>query len=91
MLIGFFLFRKEILTEEMNKKLSSLIVQVTCPCIILNSVSAVPRDDPHMVLRLFLAGIIMYAIFPLIAYVLTGLMRVPAHLRGTYMLSLIHI
>ena len=28
MLIGFFLFRKEILTEEINKKLSALIVQV---------------------------------------------------------------
>ncbi len=89
MLIGFFLFRKEILTEEINKKLSALIVQVTCPCIILNSVSTVSREDPQMVLKLFLAGLVMYAVFPLISYVITGLMRVPAHLRGTYMCMLI--
>ena len=33
MLIGFYLFKKDILTKEVNAKLSSLIVQITCPCI----------------------------------------------------------
>lgn len=89
MIVGFFLFRKKILTEETNKKLSAMIVQVTCPCIILNSVSSVSHDDPQMVLKLFLAGIVMYAIFPFIAYLVTGLMRVPKYLRGTYMCMLI--
>ncbi len=31
MLIGFYLFKKEVLTEQVNKKLSALIVQITCP------------------------------------------------------------
>ena len=39
MLIGFYLFKKNILTKEVNAKLSSMIVQITCPCIILNSLS----------------------------------------------------
>lgn len=89
MVIGFFLFKKQILTEDTNKKLSALIVQFTCPCIILNSVASVSHNDAHLVLRLFLAGIVMYMIFPAIAYLVTGLMRVPAHLRGTYMCMLI--
>ena len=38
-----------------------------------------------MVLKIFLAGIIMYCIFPILARIITKIMRVPAHLRGTYM------
>ena len=83
MLIGFYLFKKNILTKEVNAKLSAMIVQITCPCIILNSLSTVSHDDTSMVLKLFLAGVVMYMIFPVIAWIITKLMRVPAHLRGT--------
>ncbi|MCC8081949.1 MAG: AEC family transporter [Lachnospiraceae bacterium] len=85
MVIGFYLFRKRVLNREVNAKLSAMIVQITCPCIILNSISTVSHDDPQMVLKLFLAGVVMYAIYPLLARLLTKIMRVPAHLRGTYM------
>ena len=53
MLIGFYLFKKDILTKEVNAKLSSLIVQITCPCIILNSLSTVSHEDTGMILKLF--------------------------------------
>ena len=89
MLIGFYLFKKNILTKEVNAKLSSMIVQITCPCIILNSLSTVSHDDTGMVLKLFLAGVVMYVIFPIMAWIITKIMRVPAHLRGTYMCMLI--
>ncbi|MCD8230575.1 MAG: AEC family transporter [Clostridiales bacterium] len=85
MLIGFYLFRKGILNTEVNAKLSAMIVQITCPCIILNSISTVSHDDPQMILKLFLAGVVMYMIFPILARILTKIMRVPAYLRGTYM------
>ena len=81
MLIGFYLFKKNILTKEVNAKLSSMIVQITCPCIILNSLSTVSHDDTGMVLKLFLAGVVMYVIFPIMAWIITKIMRVPAHLR----------
>lgn len=85
MLIGFYLFKKGILNQEVNAKISAMIVQITCPCIILNSISTVSHDNPGMVLKLFVAGIVMYIIFPILARILTKIMRVPAHLRGTYM------
>ncbi len=85
MIIGFVLFKKGILTTDANKKMSSMIVQVTCPCIILNSISTVSHDNPQMVLKLFLAGVVIYLIFPLLAKLITKLLRVPPHLRGTYM------
>ena len=89
MLIGFYLFKKDILTKEVNAKLSSLIVQITCPCIILNSLSTVSHEDTGMILKLFLAGVVMYVIFPILSWIITKIMRVPAHLRGTYMCMLI--
>jgi hypothetical protein len=85
MIIGFYLFKKNILTREVNAKLSSIIVQITCPCIILNSISTVSHDNPSMVLKLLVAGVIMYIIYPILARIFTKIMRVPAHLRGTYM------
>ena len=85
MIIGFYLFKKGILNQEVNGKLSGFIVQITCPCIILNSISTVSHDNPGMVLKLFLAGVVMYVIFPCLAFLITKLMRVPAYLRGTYM------
>ena len=84
MVIGFFLFKKGILNTDTNKKISAMIVQVTCPCIILNSVSSVPHDDPGMVLKLFLAGVVLYVILPFLSWALVRLMRVPEHLRRTY-------
>ena len=89
MVIGFFLFKKGILNTDTNKKISAMIVQVTCPCIILNSVSSVPHDDPGMVLKLFLAGVVLYVILPFLSLALVRLMRVPEHLRRTYMCMLI--
>ncbi|MCD8156574.1 MAG: AEC family transporter [Clostridiales bacterium] len=85
MLIGFYLFRKGILNTEVNAKISALIVQITCPCIILSSISTVSHDDPQIILKLLLAGVMMYIIFPILARIFTKIMRVPAHLRGTYM------
>lgn len=85
MAIGFYLFKKGILNADTNARLSQVIVQITCPCIILNSISTVSHDNPQLVLKLFFAGIIMYIIFPLLAFLFTKLMRVPTHLRGTYM------
>lgn len=85
MLIGFYLYKKKILNPEVNSKISAMIVQITCPCIILNSVSTVDRDSSGGVLKLFLAGIVIYAVFVLLAFPITKLLRIPAHLRGTYM------
>lgn len=85
MLIGFYLYRKKILNQDVNAKISAMIVQITCPCIILNSISTVSHDNPAMVLKLFIAGVVLYCILPFLARFITKVMKVPAHLRGTYM------
>lgn len=85
MAIGFILYKMNILTSDANKKMSALIVNVTCPCLIIYSVSDVSHDDPQLVLKLFAAGVIIYLLLPLFSWVVVRLMRVPEELRGTYM------
>lgn len=84
MVLGFFLMKKKILTQQVNTKLSTMILQVTCPCLILNSLSTVSNDDPGKILKLFFAGIILYLLLPLIGFLFSKMMRVPKHLMGTY-------
>ena len=85
MILGYFLFKKGILNKDVNKKISSLIVQVTCPCLIVCSVATVPNGGGLEIVKLLLAGVVVYIITPIFARVITKVMRVPAHLRGTYM------
>ncbi len=85
MLIGFYLFRKGILTETVNAKLSAMIVQITCPCIIINSIASVSHDNAQIVLIILGAGILSYLFYVIFARIITKIMRTPAHLRGTYM------
>lgn len=85
MILGYFLFKKGILNKDVNKKISSLIVQVTCPCLIVCSVATVPNGGGLEIVKLLLAGVVVYIIIPIFARVITKVMRVPAHLRGTYM------
>ena len=85
MVLGFFLCKKGILNKDINKNISSLIVQVTCPCLIVSSVASVPQGNPADIVKLLIAGVVVYIILPIFARVITKIMRVPAHLRGTYM------
>lgn len=85
MILGYILFKKGILNKDVNKKISSLIVQVTCPCLIISSVSTVPHEGAEVVVKLLIAGVVIYVMLPFLALFLTRIIRVPAYLRGTYM------
>lgn len=85
MVLGYILFKKGILNKEINKNISNLIVQVTCPCLIVCSVSSVPYGEGAEIVKLLISGVVVYIILPVFARVITKIMRVPAHLRGTYM------
>lgn len=87
--IGFYAYKRGILNQEVNEKLSALIVRVLAPIVILNSVSSVPHEQPELVWKLFVCGIVMYLTFPVLAWMITGILRVPFNLRGTCMCMLI--
>ena len=89
MIIGFVLYKMKILNAESNRRMSDLIVKVTCPLLVIYSVSEVSHDDPQLVLKIFLAGLLLYLIMPFFAFLVTRLFRVPKNLRGTYMCMMV--
>lgn len=88
LLLGYYLNKRGILDEGTSKRLSTLIVNYVLPLLIISSVSGIGGDSGE-VLTLFLAGLLCYCLFPLIAWVLVRILRVQVTLRGTYMGMLI--
>lgn len=88
-LAGYYLGRKEILSREVNGRISSLIVQITCPCLIISSISAAEGIERSEVLFLLAAGFVIYLAGPLAAAGIVALFRLPRQARGVYQCMLI--
>lgn len=88
MLIGYFLNKADILDERTSKHLSAMIVSIIMPLLIISSVAGIQGDSGE-VLKLFLAGVVCYGMFPVIAFLVVRLFRIPVNLRGTYMCMVI--
>ena len=68
MLTGFFANRFGILGKEAQKWLSKLLVNITCPALILSSVTTSGRlDSQQMLFMIFLAATLYYVLLPFLA------------------------
>ena len=81
---GIYLNKKGILTKDVNKKISSMILDVTMPLLILCSSASVSGDDQQTILFLLIAGIVLYLLLPGISYIIVKILRCPKHLEGVY-------
>ena len=85
MIIGYIANKKKILDADMDKKLSSLILNITAPALILSSVVNRSKDgDPKLVVNMFILSIILYTILPLIGILLAKILNVPEEDRNLY-------
>ena len=85
MIIGYIANKKNILDVNMNKKLSSLLLNITAPALILSSVvNKSSKGDPKLVLEVFILSIILYAILPLIGIFLAKILRVSKEDENLY-------
>ena len=89
MALGFFLYKKGILDDHVNKKLSALIINATCPILILTSVTSVEGGNSRDVILLLIAGVVAYILLPFISLAICKLLRVPKDCEGTYRCMLI--
>ena len=65
--------------------MSSLILNITAPALILSSVVNRSQDgDPRLVLHVFILSIILYVILPLIGILLAKILKVPKEDRNLY-------
>lgn len=89
LIAGFTLNKLGLLDSRVNKGMTSLIVNLTNPALILGSLSSTGAVTEGDVLTLLLFSVGMYILLPLAAFLITRLARVKRDKRGIAELLLI--
>ncbi len=89
MLVGFVANKRGMLQKETSQKVSSLIIRVTSPLLIIGSVSGVGEGDQTEVLMALVIGICVYGGFSIIAVIIMRFWRVAPDRKGVYQLMMI--
>lgn len=83
--LGYFLFKVKILDVELNKRLTTLLLAVTTPALIISSVLSTTEYLPFTdILFVFLVGILVYIVLPILGWILVKIMRIPIPQQGLY-------
>ena len=84
LVLGFVLYKFDIIDAGTSKKLSSLVVKVTAPLWIISTALSASTENRLGVLILFGAGILMYIGFIIFAKLVTWLLRINPKDRPLY-------
>lgn len=83
--LGYILGKAKIFTKEFNQKLTKLILDVTMPLMILNSVLTQNGEREYgKIVEIFGISIAIYIILPIIGLVLVKIIRIPLEQQGLY-------
>lgn len=83
--IGFFLYKYGLFTKDTNQRLTKLLLKVTLPATILNSVlSQSQRPSGNLVVSAFVIAALMYLLFPVVSFLLVKALRLPKADQGMY-------
>ena len=84
MAVGFYLNKKNILDVETSKKLSAMVVNLTSPLLIISSAGSVAGGSQGDILLMLVAGLCLYASFPLLSFLMARMVHAPSGCRGVY-------
>ena len=88
--VGYICKKTHVMDADMDKKLSGLVLSATLPALILASVLDVDSlPDSALMLRIIGLSAVSHALFIVIAFGVTGFLRVPDGRRGVYRFMLI--
>ena len=82
MAVGFYLNKKNILDVETSKKLSAMVVNLTSPLLIISSAGSVAGGSQGVILLMLVAGLCLYASFPLLSFLMARMVHAPSGCRG---------
>lgn len=83
--LGFLLYRVNILDLNTNSKLTSLVLSVTTPCMVLNSVLCTKKySDPQTIFTILGIAVVTYIVTPFIGILINKLLRLPTNQTGLY-------
>ena len=89
MAIGFSLKKINILNDASTTGFSSLIIQVTAPCLLFSSIVTMDLSELKNAVTLLWAGFAVYAALIILAVAITRLLKISPSSRGVYQAAMI--
>ncbi len=83
-IVGYIANKVGILDKSQNQKLSSLILNITCPALILSSVFETKSGDFKTVIQIFIISIAIYIVLPFMGILFGKILKVPKEDRNLY-------
>lgn len=84
MAVGYLCYRRQILTEEVSKKVSAIVVKVANPCMILSSALTDQQMQGKELVQTLAIVVMMYAFLLAMAQFLPRILRIQKESRGAY-------
>ena len=81
---GFLCYKLQIITDEVNKKLSAIVVNIANPAMVLTGCMGDDKISGQELLMVFGLVIIVYTVLVLLAMVIPALLKIDKKSRGTY-------
>lgn len=83
-IVGYIANKVGILDKSQNQKLSSLILNITCPALILSSVFETKSGDFKTVIQIFIISIAIYIVLPFMGILFGKILKVSKEDRNLY-------
>ena len=84
MAVGYLCYKKQILTEEVSRKVSAIVVNVANPCMILSSALTDQQMRGKELLQTLAIVALMYVFLLVVAQLLPKILRIRKESRGAY-------
>lgn len=84
MAVGYLCYRKQILTEEVSRKVSAIVVNVANPCMILSSALTDQQMQGKELVQTLAIVVMMYAFLLAVAQLLPRILCIQKESRGAY-------
>ena len=84
MAVGYLCYRKQILTEEVSRKVSAIVVNVANPCMILSSALTDQQMQGKELVQTLAIVVMMYAFLLVMAQLLPRILCIQKESRGAY-------
>lgn len=89
MALGYFLYKIKILNDTVNAAASKLISFGIAPCMIFSSVLALGSEQKNNITTLLIAGVAMYVLFAILAFIAARILRLKKEISGIYEATLV--
>lgn len=89
MAVGYIANKTNIMDEESNKKISKLVINITSPAIVIDSVIGNKIENKLEVIVVFLLAILPFILFPLLSKLMVKIIKVPEKTKGALEIMLV--